>query len=791
MADSENDSLSVEDLLVAFGSPAPTSKSTTKVSASKSAAADAPSMNEDEIDLLSALGLGSRPSAAMPSPAQGRAQVDHSRADRESFKDAARKEQQIRAQQWQQELRRREARMARTQTASEEAAEAEQMSPGQSDLPFMEEGGLSKSPSAPEFPELKSGGFESPGAYEPYKIPEPSFLASKGQAFPAEGAAANSAISDQVQQGAAKTYDRSGQVRPGAQSATQEGFQNEATEQQAHDGYAPIAQSSQQPSHFQPASQMQQPDRFNPVNQPVQQPTEQPFHNIAPIADQASNIQPVQELQQHGDQGMPAPDADQRSFVQVSELPSFVRSPELRPFGSSVASEANTFNRRIIEPLSQQNPDASQEGNQTPRFADLDHSQEEFAEPATQGIQEQMPADVSNPAEHNAPAIVEQRPFQSSSEGVVKRSFFPGGSSISSIQRLDETQPPTSSADQESFVERKQVPLSDSTDALSTGMLGSIQPMIGASPDAGDPYQETPAAHEQPAFEQPIFEQPTFEYQASEAMQYDQPQQQSAESASFDQMPSAESPIGSAVPFQGESTQFDASMSQTFEPVEQGIATDQLQDFPTGQITDSFQDVAPQGAYAPQQPIAPIAPPYPAASVQDDQFDIDRQQASSKRNNILGIILIVVALLCAVMAIGMLSGLFNMNSSTQGGASSATTASSGAPVSDVAADPNSTQAVYTYVVRGVDGSTHEATETATFNADGFLEGSTITLEVENAEVANALLEQLKSEFGASVVNSEADDNHVLIDLDINRDDLTKEAYTELLLANMTEFKQVS
>lgn len=789
MADSENDSLSVEDLLVAFGSPAPTSKSTTKVSASKSAAADAPSMNEDEIDLLSALGLGSRPAAASASPVQDRTQLDRSRADRESFKDAARKEQQIRAQQWQQGLRRREARMARTQTASEEAAEAEQMSPRQSDLPFMEEGGLSKSPSAPEFPELKSGGFESPGAYEPYKIPEPSFLASKGQALPVEDTT-NSAIHDRAQQRATETYDRRTQVHSDIQGAMQEGFQSEATEQQTHDGHAHMPLSSQRPVQFQPVSQMQQPDQFSPAQQPIHQPIEQ-FSHAAPIADQTAGAQPVKDSRQQVDQGTPAPDADQRSFAQVSELPSFVRSPELRPFGSSVASEANTFNRRIIEPLSQQNPDASQEGNQTPRFADLDHSQEEFAEPATQGIQEQMPADVSNPAEQNAPAIVEQRPFQSSGEGVVKRSFFPGGSSISSIQRLDETQPPTSSADQESFVERKQVPLSDSTDALSTGMLGSIQPMIGTSPDAGDPYQETPAAHEQPAFEQPVFEQPAFEYQASEAMQYDQPQQQSMESASFDQMPSTESPIGSAVPFQGESTQFDASMSQTFEPVEQGIATDQLQNFPTGQITDSFQDVAPQGAYAPQQPIAPIAPPYPAASVQDDQFDIDRQQASSKRNNILGIILIVVALLCAVMAIGMLSGLFNMNSSTQDGTSSATTASSGAPVSDVAADPNSTQAVYTYVVRGVDGSTHEATETATFNADGFLEGSTITLEVENAEVANALLEQLKSEFGASVVNSEADDNHVLIDLDINRDDLTKEAYTELLLANMTEFKQVS
>ena len=790
MADSENDSLSVEDLLVAFGSPAPTPKSTTKASASKSAAADAPSMNEDEIDLLSALGLGSRPAAASASPVQDRTQLDRSRADRESFKDAARKEQQIRAQQWQQELRRREARMARTQTASEEAAETEQMSPGQSDLPFMEEGGLSKSPSAPEFPEFKSGGFESPGAYEPYKIPEPSFLASKGKAFPAEGAAANSAISDQVQQGAAKTYDRSGQVHPVVQSSTQEGFQSEAAEQQSHDGHAHMPLSSQRPVQFQPVSQMQQPDQFSPAQQPIHQPIEQ-FSHAAPIADQTAGAQPVKDSRQPVDQDALASDTDQRPFEQVSELPSFVRSPELRPFGSSVASEANTFSRRVIEPLSQQNPDASQEGNQTPRFADLDHSQEEFAEPVMQETQEQVSVDVSEPAEQNAPAIVEQRPFQSSGEGVVKRSFFPGGSSISSIQRLDETQPPTSSADQESFVERKQVPLSDSTDALSTGMLGSIQPMIGASPDAVDPYQETPAAHEQPAFEQPVFEQPAFEYQASEAMQYDQPQQQSMESASFGQMPSAEAPIGSAMPFQGESTQFDASMSQTFEPVEQGIATDQLQDFPTGQITDSFQDVAPQGAYAPQQPIAPIAPPYPAASVQDDQFDIVRQQASSKRNNILGIILIVVALLCAVMAIGMLSGLFNMNSSTQDGTSSATTASSGAPVSDVAADPNSTQAVYTYVVRGVDGSTHEATETATFNADGFLEGSTITLEVENAEVANALLEQLKSEFGASVVNSEADDNHVLIDLDINRDDLTKEAYTELLLANMTEFKQVS
>lgn len=763
MADSENDSLSVEDLLVAFGAPssapAPKPRSSAKASPAKKGRSDAPAMNEDEIDLLSALGLAS---SASPARTQDRASANYNRADRESFKDAARKEQQIRAQQWQQELRRREARIARTQTANEEAAEAASARsvatdrvPEREDLPFMEEGGLSKSPSTPEF---EDGGFERPSNYEPYQIPEPSFLASKDEASPVEGA-------------------------PFAQPA----MQTERAE--AIEPFTPSEGSPavQQGSVQQPVQQQWQPQQFQA---PLQQA--QPSSQVEPFpyssdrstgSDAPSQQPPMSQMPDH------------------SSLPTFESSPELRPFGSSATADMGGFTRRVIEPLAQPDMAAEQVDSLEPQM--------QYPEAAVEVQDDVQAMDVVDPVDvqvseglanagtdavlddaSQAP-FVEQRPFQPSGEGVVKHSFFSTEAPMSSIQRLDETEQPVSDADQESFVERKQVPLSDSTDALSTGMLGSIQPMIGSPAEGSDPYQEPSTAPAQiPA--QPAFEQRPFDMQGAEGLEH--MEQQPYEAAPFDGTTSMEAPIEPVTAPQPDMMQPGASMPiGGMELTEQNIALDQPQDYLTGQMVDHIGDPVAQDAYMPQQPMPPMAPvsAYPVVgAAQDDRFDIDKQQVNSKRNNILGIILIVVALLCAVMAIGMLSGLFNMSSDTQT-TSSRSGVSSGAPVSDAVVDPNSTQAVYTYVVRGVDGTTHEATETATFNADGFLEGSTIELDVANAEVANALLEQLKSEFGASVVNSEATDDHVLIDLDINRDDLTKEAYTELLLANMTEFKQIS
>lgn len=672
MADSENDSLSVEDLLSAFGAPSAHPRSEQKKASSPKKEAPAPSMNEDEIDLLSALGI---PTAGMEvAPAKAKREA-FDKSDRESFKDAARREQQIRAQQWQQELRRREARIARTQTANEEAVKQAQASSsadasGSADLPQFEEGGLSKKPSRPEFVE---GGFQQPSSYAPRQIPEPSFLSSRQPSAPDAGVIAPSAA--QV-----------GSVQ-----------QSDAT-----------------------------PDALQTL----------------PGDAGASSLQASS-----GDAGVSG----------------------LQPFVSNAQPGFGGFDRRVIEPLGQQQVesaiDVEEESFETPIPADLPIAAEDRAE-ATQVDQ------VGSQASSGAPA----------DNSVIKRSFFSNAAPMATIQRLDETQPNMAALSmdaQEDLVERRQVPLSASTDALSTGMLGSIQPVPGGFAQSVAPSDADASASQLQPSEQGFV--PMAEPQGSIASEG-----HTFESGVFE-------PVSAPVPVQNEVLQ--PVSSAAFGASDAMVAGQGVEAMPA-QFVDQFGNPIPQDAFVAQQPMQPMQPMTPVAPgamvplAQEDQFDMEQQAASSRRNNILGIILIVVALLCAVMAIGMLSGLFNMNSSQSSSASS-TAASSSAPISDSAIDPNTTQAVYTYVVRGVDGTTHEATETATFNADGFLEGSTIEIDVDNADVANALLEQLKSEFGTSVVNSEADDNHVLIDLDINRDDLTKEAYTELLLANMTEFKQVS
>lgn len=655
MAESDNDSLSVDDLVVAINGWAPQTRSKASADGSSKGDASASSMDEDELDLLSALGLAPR----TPKVPEASSRPSGGAAPGAEDQGALRAEQQVRSQQWQQEMRRRDARFARMAPNDEEVADAEAAQP---DMPFIEEGGLSKGPSsaaASTAPASVEPRFERPQEYEPVHIPEPTFL-------------------------------------------------------------------SQQPSD-RPMSALE-----------GREPVQEPLH------------------------GQP-----------------------LQPFGSAAEQGFKGFTRRVIEPLdasAAQSAEAS--GEPLPTFSTIEPLQ-----PLTQQVEDTIQGARAAASEGSA-------------SGVVKRSFFSSDAPMSPIQRLDEVQQLSSTDDQESFVERKQVSLADSTDAVATGMLGSIQPMAGGSSAPSAPYVDTAPGTAEATFETFVphdhFEETeevgrgtvdtaepaeAGEPIAATAAASDEPV--SALAASGDQS-MAQAPVSTAPPM----------AAQPGAPVPgQPVPFDQFGNpMPTGQFAppmDQQPFAAPQqmGPMQPMQPMQPVPGVAPGTPMSDGQLDVQRHSAGSKRNSILGIILIIVALLCAVMAVGMLSGIFDMDSASNTRASSS--AASSAQASDAAPDEGTTEAVYTYVVRGVDGTTHEATETATFNADGFLEGSTIELQVNDAETANALLEQLKSEFGSSVVSSEADENHVLITLDINRDDLTKEAYTELLLANMTEFKQIS
>ncbi len=175
-----------------------------------------------------------------------------------------------------------------------------------------------------------------------------------------------------------------------------------------------------------------------------------------------------------------------------------------------------------------------------------------------------------------------------------------------------------------------------------------------------------------------------------------------------------------------------------------------------------------------------------------------KEKHGVNKGNVLGIILIVIALVCAALTIMLLTGtidattftnLTNRNiSSTEQLESSATVFDEGS--SSSANEATETHAVYGYVVRGTDGATHQATETATFAADGRLLSSSIVIDAPDATQAQSLLDQLKSDFGDAVADAGLRDGEVYLTVNIDRDDLDVDSYTELLSSNMAEFKVI-
>lgn len=232
---------------------------------------------------------------------------------------------------------------------------------------------------------------------------------------------------------------------------------------------------------------------------------------------------------------------------------------------------------------------------------------------------------------------------------------------------------------------------------------------------------------------------------------------------------------------------------------------------PTSDVSAPYQGY-PQGAsMPPQQPMQssqqmpPVKPIQSAQTVLPAQQSLaivkrDDQEKAKKKDNIFkespfGIALIVLAAICAILAVLLLTGIIDL--SGEGSTPARTTSSSAQPgpldeTSSSAAQsstPAST-AVYSYIVRSADGTTHRATETAMFNTDGFLDESVIEIDTASKEESEMLVEQLKSDFGDSVKDSSATDNKASVTLGITRDDLNKDAYTELLSTTMMDFKVI-
>ncbi len=205
----------------------------------------------------------------------------------------------------------------------------------------------------------------------------------------------------------------------------------------------------------------------------------------------------------------------------------------------------------------------------------------------------------------------------------------------------------------------------------------------------------------------------------------------------------------------------------------------------------------PPLAYSQAAPLPPVPQPLVQQTFQET---LDNEERASKATHIIGAALIVMAVACAIVAVCLIIGVFDLtgsngsthapsqSSQVSGQASPSATTSSGAESAEAS---RLSEVVYSYVVRGVDGGTHEAVETATFGEDGRLVSSRLEISADSQEDADGLLEQLKQDYGDSFIDGMASPEKVECNVSAPRDDLDKDTYTELLSTNASEFKILS
>ena len=97
---------------------------------------------------------------------------------------------------------------------------------------------------------------------------------------------------------------------------------------------------------------------------------------------------------------------------------------------------------------------------------------------------------------------------------------------------------------------------------------------------------------------------------------------------------------------------------------------------------------------------------------------------------------------------------------------------------------------FEYTVRGPENRTYQATEVASFGADGFLDCSAITIDVLSADEAERLLAHAREEFGSAWVGGSVEEGRVAFTVDAEREGIDREAYSSLLMSNTTDCKVI-
>lgn len=541
-----------------------------------------------------------------------------------------------------------------------------------------------------------------------------------------------------------------------------------------------------------------------------------------------------QELQAAGGQPAAAPvTAAQPAQASVSALPS-LSSGSIQPFGAAAQPARIGVLEGSAQPQAQQQPQPVQGMGQPGAGAGVLLGQGGVPFPQQAQGQQQVPvAQGVQQAPRSALQQAQQMPLQP---------LQPVDAATGSIQPMQQSPLPHQALQQQSLENAPLQPLERASAASSVpgadqaaSQQGMQQPIPGSAPQQrAQPFQPAVVAPWQQQMAQQVsaaHAAAAVDSASADAQAQVAPPVQavSQTSAQTQPQPSAqplpEQPATLAA--QGEdadalqaaqfaqASEMPAPSPAAMASVPEGAQTQQM---PQAVAGPAAETVFQQPSFAPPTPVAPsmpAAPPYVEPVIQpptgEALEDLERGQASSRVAQIVGAILILIATVCVAFAICLLTGVIdlsaiNSNPAAQSSSSSDSQLSSQASPSATGSSDGGTtdqpamtsqsgsksgQVVYSYVVRGVDGGTHEAMETATFNEDGKLTSSTLEIKAESQMDAEKLLDQLKQEFGESLTEGEATENGVTCTVVLPRDDLDRDSYTELLSTNAPEFKIIS
>lgn len=105
--------------------------------------------------------------------------------------------------------------------------------------------------------------------------------------------------------------------------------------------------------------------------------------------------------------------------------------------------------------------------------------------------------------------------------------------------------------------------------------------------------------------------------------------------------------------------------------------------------------------------------------------------------------------------------------------------------------PASGALTFAYTVQGPDGQPRDVRESVAFGDDGLAESSTLSIQAESDEAAEALLSEAKEQFGSSWSGGSVEDGRAAFTVDVRAERIDRKAYEALIMANTADARLLS